>query len=88
MRDRHFPRLCRSCQAPMARQDDSCWHCGTRWAREEEPATILRLPVRAPAVVADAPGAGSIDLDRWTNDDAAGDDRDGAVLAARGRGRP
>ena len=25
----------------MARQDDSCWRCGTRWASEDKPA--LRL---------------------------------------------
>ena len=43
MRDRHFPRVCRSCQAPMARQEDTCWRCGTRWASEEEPRTALRV---------------------------------------------
>ena len=31
MRDRHIPRLCRSCRAPMARQEDSCWRCGDHW---------------------------------------------------------
>jgi hypothetical protein len=31
MRNRHFPRLCRSCDAPMARQEDSCWSCGAAW---------------------------------------------------------
>jgi hypothetical protein len=28
MRNRHFPRLCRSCDAPMARREDTCWRCG------------------------------------------------------------
>ena len=42
MRDRHFPRLCRSCQAPMARQEGSCWRCGSQWASEETPPTRLR----------------------------------------------
>jgi predicted amidophosphoribosyltransferase len=37
MRERHFPRLCRSCQAPMARQEDTCWQCGARWAFEDAP---------------------------------------------------
>jgi len=47
VRDRHLPRLCRSCQAPMARQEDECWHCGAPWATEQkQPATITRLPVR------------------------------------------
>jgi hypothetical protein len=43
MRDRHFPRLCGSCQAPMARKDDACWRCGTLWAAEDEPRTRLRV---------------------------------------------
>ena len=43
MRDRHFPRLCRSCQAPMARQEDTCWRCGTAWATEDDPPTTLRV---------------------------------------------
>lgn len=33
MRSRHFPRLCRSCDAPMARQEDTCWSCGAAWDR-------------------------------------------------------
>ena len=41
MRNRHFPRLCHHCGAPMARQEDSCWRCGTQWAPEGKPA--LRL---------------------------------------------
>jgi hypothetical protein len=64
MRDRHLPRLCRSCRGPMARQQDACWRCGARWAAEEPPPTLLRLSV--PAVltvaagdVADAPSAAS-----------------------------
>jgi hypothetical protein len=32
MRERHFPRICRSCEAPMARQEDSCWDCGAPWS--------------------------------------------------------
>jgi hypothetical protein len=31
MRERHYPRLCRSCDAPMARQEDSCWRCQAAW---------------------------------------------------------
>jgi hypothetical protein len=31
MRGRHFPRLCRSCGAPMARQEDTCWSCEAIW---------------------------------------------------------
>jgi hypothetical protein len=43
MRERHFPRLCRSCEAPMARQEETCWRCGTQWASEDAPATRLRV---------------------------------------------
>ena len=43
VRNRHLPRVCRHCHAPMASGADSCWHCGTQWATEEEPATTLRL---------------------------------------------
>lgn len=32
MRERHFPRQCHSCEAPMARQEDTCWRCGAEWA--------------------------------------------------------
>ena len=42
MRNRHFPRLCRACEAPMARQDDMCRRCGVHWA----------TPGRAPTGVA------------------------------------
>jgi hypothetical protein len=37
MRNRHFPRLCRSCHVPMARQEDSCWHCGDPWVTADAP---------------------------------------------------
>ena len=43
MRDRHLPRLCGHCQAPMARQDDTCWRCGTQWAAEDVPQPALRM---------------------------------------------
>ncbi len=36
MRDRHFPRLCRTCDAPMARQADTCWHCGAQWVHKTD----------------------------------------------------
>lgn len=25
---RHQPRLCRTCQVPLGRQEDACWRCG------------------------------------------------------------
>jgi hypothetical protein len=34
MRDRHHPRVCGSCRAPMARTEDACWRCGTPWVEQ------------------------------------------------------
>ena len=40
MRGRHFPRLCRSCDAPLARKDDACWRCDEAWDdRDDSPAS-------------------------------------------------
>ena len=47
MNKRHQPRLCRSCSAPMARQEDACWHCGASAGLAE----IVRVPERAPAPI-------------------------------------
>jgi predicted amidophosphoribosyltransferase len=52
MRQRHIPRLCQSCGGPMARQTETCWRCGTRWAAEDEPRTRLRLIRGGPPAVA------------------------------------
>jgi hypothetical protein len=43
MRNRHLPRVCANCRAPMAGQESSCWRCGVEWASEDEPRTTLRL---------------------------------------------
>ena len=72
MRQRHNPRLCQSCGGPLARQAQTCWRCGTRWAAEDEPPTRLRVIAGG----APAPGAGSqraaraarIDVDRWADE--------------------
>ena len=45
----------------MARQEDSCWRCGTAWATEDEPRTPLRL-IRGDG------DTRSEDADRWTNE--------------------
>jgi predicted amidophosphoribosyltransferase len=31
MRNRHVPRLCHECRAPMSSSEDGCWRCGARW---------------------------------------------------------
>ena len=52
MRDRHVPRVCRACHAPMARQEDNCWRCGTRWTSEDAPPTESRpMPAAPPAPI-------------------------------------
>jgi hypothetical protein len=43
MRNRHIPRVCRHCDAPMASGAGTCWRCGVEWASEDGPATALRL---------------------------------------------
>ncbi len=76
MRERHLPRSCSSCRAPMARQEDMCWRCGTRWASEGQPRTTLTLipggaqpedqPDRAIAVAVAVDAR--VDADRWANE--------------------
>jgi hypothetical protein len=61
MRERHRARVCRHCEAPMARQVDACWRCGIEWAPEEEPRTTLRLILGGALRETDA-------ADRWTNE--------------------
>ena len=43
MRERHFPRLCRSCDAPMARQEDTCWSCEAAWDYRSARANVVRV---------------------------------------------
>jgi hypothetical protein len=62
MRERHHPRVCRHCQAPMARQEDTCWRCGTEWAPEKAPEKAPRTTLRL------VRGTGSDDADRWANE--------------------
>jgi hypothetical protein len=77
MRERHFPRVCRSCHAPMARQQDTCWRCGSQWASEDAPRTTLEAiaggaqveprPVPAIAIAASTASVARLDADRWAN---------------------
>ena len=72
MRDRHLSRLCRACHAPMARQEDTCWRCGTQWATEDRPRTPLHvLPGGAPtdaAGKARAVNEARLAMDRWVDE--------------------
>jgi hypothetical protein len=45
----------------MARQDDSCWRCGTQWASEAGPRTTLK-------VIAGGGSDALLASDRWTNE--------------------
>ena len=87
MRDRHFPRLCRSCQAPMAHQEGACWRCGTQWASEEASPTPLRAIAigRLAYAVAELGRADARrDAERWTTRRQRRL-RGGGCPAARGR---
>ncbi len=68
MRERHFPRLCRTCQAPMARQESACWSCGSAWEAEPQLAGApsgLRIGVDVRrSAPEDIPSA----IDRWVGD--------------------
>ena len=86
MRDRHLPRLCRACHAPMARQEDTCWRCGTQWATEERPRTPLHvIPGGVPKDAMSEAGAvdeGRLAMDRWADEGGS------PTLAAAGRPTP
>lgn len=98
MRNRHVPRLCGCCQAPLARQHDTCWRCGAQWRSEERTATTLHvISGGAPARVAGAIGHGlaagvsthrraatpaGVDLDRWTGEGDSVDRDPGALVAS------
>jgi hypothetical protein len=86
MRHRHVPRLCRSCQAPMARQDDTCWRCDTDWVSEDAPRRRLRV-IRGGASVAVAAderavAQARIDMERWATEGGSVPAEAAAVLGA------
>jgi predicted amidophosphoribosyltransferase len=51
MRERHFPRLCRSCRAPMARQADACWRCDTPCAPRVSSGSAAARREAAPEIL-------------------------------------
>jgi hypothetical protein len=64
MRERHLPRVCPQCRAPMARQEPTCWRCGAESASDGKSRATLRL----------IPGGATRQLEdaaRWTNEAAA-----------------
>ena len=62
MRNRHFPRVCRHCDAPMARQAQVCWRCGTEWAPEDA------LPVALTVLPGGASEETRVETERWINE--------------------
>jgi hypothetical protein len=86
MRDRHLPRLCAACQAPMARQEETCWHCGNRWAAAGAAHPGLRV-IPGGAATADtrderAVVQARIDMDRWITEGGSVPFEAAAVLGA------
>jgi hypothetical protein len=83
MRERHFPRLCRSCDAPMARQEDTCWSCEAAWGDRSATRSAWRaipadhaaradgrrqLPAPAVLTMARAVVQARLDVDRWADE--------------------
>jgi hypothetical protein len=58
--------LCGACHAPMACQEDSCWHCGVQWATEDVPRPSLRA-ITGERLARPAQAA-SLEAERWMND--------------------
>lgn len=92
MRNRHLPRLCRSCGGPMARQEDTCWRCGARCAdelqRAAQPRVVLPMALTIPDVrTAAAVGAANGDGDRGAHEGGAFAVPDGAAAVAGSGGR-
>jgi hypothetical protein len=84
MLHRHVPRLCRSCQAPMARQDETCWRCGIEWVSQDAPRTRLRV-IRGGAAAAAGERAVAqtrIDMERWATEGGSVPAEAAAVLGA------
>lgn len=83
MRNRHLPRLCRTCQSPMSRQEDRCWRCGARWSTEEEPRTTLRVIAGGASTNAARDSSlAALDADRWLDEGGSVDPAAGARSAA------
>ena len=79
MRNRHLPRVCRQCHAPMASGADGCWRCGVQWATEDQPRPTLRL------IAGGKDEDRRSDIERWTNE--GGTYRAEAALAAEAAAR-
>jgi hypothetical protein len=67
MRERHFPRLCHACEAPMARQESTCWKCGSAW-ETASPPHVAAGPARRVDVGRRAGTRTRTDIDRWTGE--------------------
>lgn len=61
--NRHVPRICLACAAPMARQEDSCWNCGAAWVDPVGRPTGAGPSAGLPADVDPQP-----DTDRWADE--------------------
>ena len=86
MRDRHFPRLCGACRAPMARQQEACWRCGSQCASWGAARTRLRVVPggAAPAATRDERAVVQArgDMDRWITEGGSVPVEAAAVLGA------
>ena len=87
MRDRHLPRLCAACQAPLARQEETCWRCASRWDSAGAAHTRLRVIPGGAATASTrdderAVVQARIDMDRWITEGGSVPFEAAAVLGA------
>ncbi len=88
MRERHFPRLCHSCQAPLARQEETCWSCSTPWTVTDTVRPRLTvIPGGPPAAIRDrrALTQARMDMDRWVTEGGSVPSEAAAALGATTR---
>ena len=63
--------MCRSCRAPIARQEAACWRCGVECAAEEDVRRtwpVLAGGRPAPPMRVLAQGEADVHMDRWMDE--------------------
>jgi hypothetical protein len=68
MRNRHHPRLCRSCTAPLACQENTCWRCGSVVEEERGDKDKGAIDIPAPARVHETAVHDDGELNRWLDE--------------------
>ena len=83
MRNRHFPRVCSVCHAPMARQEDACWRCGSHWSSDGAALRLISGGASPPTTRDErAVAQARIAMDRWITEGGSAPLGAAAVLGA------